>query len=176
MTSIERLAIGLVIALLTHLGAYVYGWNKGYQLSEARWDDQKQALIAQAQARAESLRAEGARLSAELEVARANVRIEYVEVIRDIRKSASAVRRALDADVAGMLNALSGIRETTERIDPAGVDDTSAQAAADPARSAPAEGVSERTLAEWIAGTVKAHEECRVQANALIEYARACSR
>lgn len=175
VTTFERVAIGLVIALVTHLGAYSFGWFKGYSSSEVRWNEQKKALIAQAEARAEALKAEGSRLSAELEVAKANVRIEYVEVIREIRKSASSVRRAFDADLAGMLNALSGIRETSERVDSSGVVETRRETATNSPRSA-SEGVSERALAEWIAGSIKAHEECRVQANALIEYAKACSR
>lgn len=172
VTTIERIFIGAAIALLTHLAAYIFGWHRGYDASETVWVAEKKALIARAEVQAAQLRAEGSRLAAELEIARANVRVEYVEVIRDVQKVASATRRAIGADLAGMLNSLSGIRETTERIGADGTVEARREVASDPGRS----GTSERALAEWIVGAVKAHEECRVQANALIEYAKACSR
>ena len=171
--SLERILIGLMVVLLTHMGTYLFGWSKGYAASEAKWALEKKALVAAADKRAAELRADGSRLAAQLEIARANVRIEYVEVIREVQKLASPVRRAVSADLAGLLNSMSGIRETTERVDPPGTPEAGREAAPNPGRP---EGVSERALSEWIAGAVKSHEDCRTQANSLIEYAKACSR
>jgi hypothetical protein len=169
---VERVVIIILLAIVTHIGTYAFGWSRGYSASQAKWDMEKKAMIADANRRAAELRAEGSRLSAELEIARANTRIEYVEVVRGVQKVASSTRRAIDANLAGLLNSMSGIRETTERVDPPAAPEARREAAANPGRP---DGVSERTLSEWIAGAVKSHEDCRAQANSLIEYAKACS-
>ena len=171
VTRIELILGSVVAVALLTLGSYIFGWHRGYEASETKWKAEKAALIAQAKERAAQLESEGSRLRAELEVARANVRIEYVEVIRGIQKTASATRRAIGADLAGLLNSLSGIRETSERVGPDGTVEARREVAPDSRGS-----TSERALSEWIAGAVKSHEECRTQANALIEYAKACSR
>lgn len=180
MSNIERGFIALLIALVAVVGSHIWGWHRGYAASEvvwlakeAQWTAEKARIVAEAEAAAQKLRAEGATLAAALEKARAEVRIEYVEVIREIGKRTSSVRRAVDADIAGLLNSLSGIRETTERVGPDGTVEARRETASDSPRPV---GTSERALAEWIAGAVKSHEECRQQANALIEYAKACSR
>lgn len=171
VSRIELLAGAVITAVLLAVGSYIFGWHRGYAASEEKWKAEKVALIAQAKERAAQLEAEGSRLRAELEVAKANVRVEYVEVIRGIQKTASVTRRAIGGDLAGLLNSLSGIRETTERIGADGTVEARREATSDSRGS-----TSERALSEWIAGAVKSHEECRVQANALIEYAKACSR
>jgi hypothetical protein len=172
VTSLERIVIAVLVAIVTHMATYAFGWSRGYSASQAKWELEKKALIAAADKRAAELRAEGSRLAADLEMARANVKIEYVEVVREVQKYASSTRRAINADLAGLLNSMSGIRETTERVDPPAAPEARREAAANPGRP---EGVSERTLSEWIAGAVKSHEDCRAQANSLIEYAKACS-
>jgi N-methylhydantoinase B/oxoprolinase/acetone carboxylase alpha subunit len=173
MSNVERGLIALLLIVVAVVGSHIWGWHRGYAASEVVWTEQKKALIANAESRAAELRAEGARLAADLHVARANVRIEYVEVIREVHKVASATRRSINADLAGLLNSLSGIRETTERIGADGTVEARREVATDSPRP---EGTSERALGEWIAGAVKSHEECRQQANSLIEYAKACSR
>lgn len=182
MSNVERGLIALLLIAVTVVGSHIWGWHRGYAASEvvwlakeAQWTAEKARIVAEADAQAQKLRAEGSTLAAALEKARSEVRIEYVEVIREIGKRTSSVRRAVDADLAGLLNSLSGIRETTTRVDPAGVVETRTETATDSGRPASA-GVSERALAEWIANAVKSHEECRQQANSLIEYAKVCSR
>jgi len=172
MTRIEMLMVSVLSVILLTVGSYMFGWHRGYAASEEKWQAEKVVLIEAAKTRAAQLEAEGSRLRADLEVAKANVRIEYVEVIREIQRVASSARRAISPDLAGLLNSLSGVRETTERVGADGTVEARRETTSDPARS----GTSERALAEWIAGAVKSHEECRVQANALIDYAKACSR
>lgn len=181
MSSIERAALIVVVVLAALVGSHIWGWHRGYAASEAvwlakeaEWNAEKARIIAEAEAAAQKLRAEGATLAAALEKARAEVRVEYVETVREIGKRTSSVRRALDADLAGLLNSLTGIRETTTRVGPSGAVETRTETSTDSGRPASA-GVSERGLAEWIANAVKSHEECRQQANSLIEYVKACT-
>jgi hypothetical protein len=175
---IKVAAVLLLSVAIAIVAAYWAGWFRGNAhgvMSErAVWHAERDVIRAEAAAQAEALRSRGEQLSAQLTIARATVRIEYVEVVREIVKVASPVRRAIGADLAGLLNSMSGIRETTERIGSGGVVEARTETSTDSGRPASA-GVSERGLADWIAGTVKAYEECRVQATGLIAFAKACA-
>lgn len=180
MSKIEQALVVLAVIAVMIVGSHIWGWHRGYAASEkvwlakeAQWAAEKAKILAEADAAASQLRAEGATLAAALEKARAEVRVEYVETVREIGKRTSSVRRVLDADLAGLLNSLSGIRETASSNDPPGTPEARPEAPPDPGRPS---GVSERGLTEWIANAIKSHEECRQQANSLIEYAKACSR
>jgi len=173
MGKVELLFAAILVAVILLLTAYLVGWTRGYSASEGKWKLERAALVADAKTRAAQLQSEGNRLRAELEVARANVRIQYVEVVREVKRVASSTRRAINVDLAGLLNSMSGIRETTQRINPDGTLGPSREAPPDPPR--PSGGTSERALGEWIANAVRSHEECRKQVDALIGYAKACS-
>lgn len=166
MFGLDRLTsigVGLALLVISHGGLYAYGWHKGYDASEKVWAAQKSAMLVQAAAQAEVLRERGNRLAAELEVARVNIRVEYVEKIRTVVHIASRTREALSADVTAALNARP-IRETVERP-------------GEPPRDVvePPGGTSEAAAAEWIAGAQAAHELCREQVRKLGDWIRSAT-
>ena len=160
---LTSLGVGLALLIVTHGGLYAYGWHKGYNASERVWAAQKSAMLVQAAAEAEVLRERGNKLAAELEVARVNIRVEYVEKIRTVVHIASRTREALSADVTAALNARP-IRETVERPN-------------EPPRDVvePPGGTSEAAAAEWIAGAQAAHELCREQVRRLGDWIRSAT-
>lgn len=172
MGMLERWAIGLVLLLALAGGSYWKGYTDGFRKSEREWALQRAEMEGRARRQADDLRAEGGRLAAELIEARARVKIEYVEVIRYVTRVARPDRVALDADITRVLNQSAGIRETVDGR-PGGTAAPGAGAAADSDRSV---GTSEKGVAEWIAQAVEMYQSCRLQATALQDFARACSR
>lgn len=155
-------AIGVVVLLLTHLAAYISGYWNGVDQERERWMLERAQIIAQAQARADTLRADGQRLAAELEVARANVRVEYVERLRVVYRTASATKSCFSGDITAALNRNTPIRERVERPDA-------------PAQEVVHAGTSERAAAEWIAHAQAEHAACRQQVARLIDWIRAAT-
>lgn len=163
MFGMNRFTLAGVLALLllaSHAGTYALGWHRGYAASEGKWAAEKLELLAAAEARAKVLRERGDRLAAELEQARAQVRVEYVDKIRVIYRTASRSKEALSAAVTAALNR-QPIRESATPVAP------------DPE---PVAGTSEAAAAEWIAGAQAAYEACREQVRALAEWAKGVSK
>lgn len=158
---------GILLLLLaaTHGGAWWHGWLAGAASVQAKWDADRVQLIAAAQARADVLRANGERLAAALEEARAAVRVEYVDRVRVIYRTASATAQCLSPDVTAALNG-QPIRETVERPgEPARVVDP----------PPPTGGTSELAAAEWIAHAQAEHAACRAQVSGLIDWIRSAT-
>lgn len=169
--------IGIVILSLigTHVSAYQVGYFKGVSFERAAWESERSKLLARAAAEAERLRGEGKRLAAELEVAKATVRVEYVEKIREVKVAASRTRACFTPDVAAILNRSTPIRETREPIPPPG-QPAPAPTVIEHRSEAPAGGTSEAAAAEWVAGAQAAHEACRAQVGALADWIRSVAR
>jgi hypothetical protein len=167
MFGLDRLTlygVGVALLILSHGGLYAYGWHKGYDSSETKWRLERAELMARAAAEAEVMRERGDRLAAELEQARAAVRVQYVEKIRYVRAKASATRACFSGDITAALNR-QPIRETVERP-------------GEPPRTVeqPTGGTSELAAAEWIAGAQAAHAECRSQVQRLGDWIRSVTR
>ena len=172
MFSLERTLIGFAIVAAVLTGTYVTGYWKGWNASEKLWLAEKSELIAATRLREERLRADGAEIEARLARAQANVKIKTVEVIREVVKYVRVDRPAFDnPDLTRLLNTSTGIRETVTRDGPGGPAATSREVAPDPAGSR----TSEQALSTWIANTIDSHERCRLQANSLIQYVKACT-
>lgn len=166
MFGLDRLTlIGVGVALLvcSHGLLYAYGWHNGYDASSAKWAAERAQIVADAQAKADTLRANGERLAAELELVKSTYRVEYVEKIRYIVHKASRTKACLSGDVTAALNARP-IRETVERP-------------GEPPRDVvePPGGTSEAAAAEWIAGAQAAHAECRAQVQRLGDWIRSAT-
>jgi hypothetical protein len=159
--------IALLMVIAGHVGAYNAGWFRGVAHERAVWEKEKASLLAAAQARAGVLKEKGEKLAAELELAKANVRTEYVEVIRTVKVKASATRACFTPDVTEILNRNSVIREKVERVG-GGVTVIEHKTEA-PAQSG---GTSELAAAEWVLQAQAAHEQCRAQVGALAEWIR----
>ncbi len=162
LARLQWAGIALAILVVTHMGAYAAGWFRGVANERAVWQAERSRIMAEAAATAERLRGEGKRLAAELEVARVNVRVEYVEKVRYLVRVASPTRECLSPDVTASLNR-QPIRETVERPGepPQAVDPPPATG-----------GTSELAAAEWIAGAQAAHAECRNQVARLADWVR----
>jgi hypothetical protein len=163
---LQMLAIGTVVLILTHLAAYVGGYWAGVGQEREKWMLEKARIVAQAEARSDALRAEGKRLAADLELARANVRVEYVEKLRVVYRTASATRACFTPDITAALNRNTPIRETVERP-------------GQPAQEvvhAPTGGTSERAAAEWIAHAQAEHSACRAQVARLADWIRSATK
>ena len=158
---LQMLAIGVVVLVLTHLAAYVGGYWSGVSSERERWMLERAQIIAQAQAKADAMRADGKRLAADLELARANVRVQYVEKVRVVYRTASKTRACFTPDVTAALNR-QPIRETVERQgEPAQV-----------VAHTQAGGTSELAAAEWIAHAQAEHAQCRQQVARLVDWIR----
>ena len=161
LARLQWAGIALAILVVTHTGAYAAGWFRGVASERAVWQLERARIVAAAESRAVTLRAEGDRLAADLELARASVRTVYVDRIRDVVRIASPSRQCLSPDVTAALNR-QPIRETVERP-------------GEPPRTveAPAVGgTSELAAAEWMAGAQAAHAECRNQVQRLADWIR----
>ena len=156
---LQMAAIAVAVLLLTHVAAYVTGYWQGVSSERDRWMLERAQIVAQAQAKADALRTEGKRLAADLELARAHVRIEYVERVRTVYRTASRARACLTPDVTAALNA-QPIRERVERIG------SPPQEIVHPA------GTSELAAAEWIAHAQSEHAQCRAQVARLVDWIR----
>lgn len=161
LARLQWAGIALAILVVTHTGAYAAGWFRGVASERAVWQLERARIVAAAESRAVTLRAEGDRLAADLELARATVRTVYVDKIRDVVRIASPSRQCLSPGVTAALNR-QPIRETVERP-------------GEPPRAveAPAAGgTSELAAAEWMAGAQAAHAECRSQVARLADWIR----
>ena len=162
LARLQWASIALAVLVVTHTGAYAAGWFRGVASERAAWHAERSRIMAEAAAAAEVARAEGNRLAAELELARATVRTVYVDKIREVVRIASPTRQCLSPDVTASLNR-TPIRETVERPGepPRTVDPPPATG-----------GTSELAAAEWIAGAQAAHAECRSQVAKLADWIR----
>ncbi len=88
----------------------------------------------------------------------------------EIRNRASAVRRALDGQLVGLLNRLSPIRES---VDPAGAAAPGTAAQAPPAATDQAGSASEYAVATALKESRGGYEICRDRLNRLIDWAQA---
>lgn len=159
------LLIGLAVALgVSHAWMYWAGWYAGVEHEREHWAKERAQLVADAKANADKLRAQGSRLAAELEVARMNVRVEYVDRVRTIYRTASAAKSCFAPDVTAALNRSSPIIETVER--PGQLPQVIAQEGTQQA----AGGTSERAAAEWVAHAQAEHSACRQQVKALVAW------
>lgn len=161
---LQLAAIGVVVLFATHLAAYVAGYLNGVDQEREKWMLERARIVAQAEATADRLRADGKRLAAELEVAKANVRVEYVEKLRVVYRTASATRACFTPDVTALLNR-QPIRETVERV-------------GEPVQEVvhvPAGGTSERAAAEWVATAQAEHAACRAQVIKLVDWIRSAT-
>ena len=166
LARLQWAGIALAVLIVTHMGAYAAGWFRGVASERAVWQAERVQLLAAAEARAMTLRAEGERLAAALEQARAAVRVEYVERIRTVYRIASPSSQCLSPDVTAALNR-APIRETVERPGepPRAVDPPPVTG-----------GTSELAAAEWIAGAQAAHAECRSQVQRLTDWIRSVTK
>lgn len=176
---LQTLSIVLAVLLATHLAAFSAGWFKGAASERAVWEIERAAVLQRAAAEAERLRATGDRLAAELEIAKATIRTEYVDRIVTVRETASATTRCLTPRTVAVLNraepAMSDRlnRESVirERVDRQGTP----PAVIEHRSEVPLEegGTSELAAAQWIAGAQQAHAECRAQVGALVAWVKA---
>jgi len=166
LSRMQWAGFALAVLVVTHGGAYAAGWFRGVASERAVWQAERSKIMAEAAATAERLRGEGKRLAAELEVARVNVRVEYVDKVRYLVRVASPSAQCLSPDVTAALNR-APIRETVERPGepPRAVDPPPATG-----------GTSELAAAEWIAGAQAAHAECRNQVQRLADWIRSVTR
>lgn len=167
---IERWLVSVAVALALGVGLYAGGYWKGYRAgvaaTDAKWAELRTQWQTAAAARERALRQRGDDLAAELEAAKAKVRIETIEVIRTVYKKASATKSCFSPDVTEALNRNSPIRETVERPDsPKQVREHRIEPAS--------AGTSELAAAEWVANAQAAHEECRAQVGKLGDWIRA---
>lgn len=160
---LQMAAIGVVVLVLTHVAAYVGGYWSGVSSERERWMLERAQIIANANAKADALRADGQRLAAELEVARANVRVQYVDKIRVVYRTASATKSCLSGDITAALNRNTPIRERVERPDA-------------PVQEIVHAGTSERAAAEWIANAQAEHAACRQQVARLVDWIRSVTK
>jgi len=165
LSRIQWAGIALAILVVTHGGAYAAGWFRGVASERAVWQLERARIVAAAEARASSLRAEGDRLAAELELARATVRTVYVDKIRTVYRIASPSAQCLSPDVTATLNR-APIRETVERPG-------EPPRAVEPVATG---GTSELAAAEWMAGAQAAHAECRSQVQRLADWIRSVTK
>lgn len=172
LASIQGATIALLVLAITHLSAY----GLGRYHERGVWTAERARLIAEAQAAADRLRAEGRHLAAELELARANVRVEYVERLVKVREVASATRACLSPATAAALNRDTPIREVVERPAP----DVAVTAPTEPPQAATRQpdepaGTSELAAAEWMARARAEHDACRAQVRGLVDWIRAAT-
>lgn len=168
------LALAVVLAIAVPWGTYQVGyrigWNAGVESEREVWRVERARIMAEAAATADRLRAEGRTLAAQLEAAKAAVRVEYVETVRVVRQKASATRACFEPDITAILNRNAPIRETVDRPgSPKQVIDHRSAA------PAPEGGTSEAAAAEWVAGARAAHDACRAQVGALADWIRAAT-
>jgi hypothetical protein len=171
LLSWDKWLIALAIMVAALVGTYQVGYWRGYNASEQHWKLAKEVEVALAKEEATELRAKGEVLSAELKLAKANIRVETVEVIREVIRYVRSDREAIDGRVTDRLNRLSGIRESTSPVSStAGTAEADATAAADPDRpSAQVGGTSEKAIVSWAATVIGMYEACRQTHNALVE-------
>lgn len=162
---LQLLAIGIIVLFFTHMGAYLAGWYKGVASEKQAWMLERAQIVAQAEARAATLRERGDRLAADLELARANVRVEFVERVRVVYRTASVTKQCFSPDVTALLNQHTPIRETVHRV-------------GEPAKEIvhqPPGGTSEQAAAEWILHAQAEHNACRAQVARLVDWIRSAT-
>lgn len=166
---IQYILIAIVIALATHAAAYGAGFYRGVLSERKDWEVERARIVTEAAVNSGRLRAEGMRLAAALEEARAQVRVETVEKVRVVYQKASVTRKCFEADVTAILNRNTPIRERVERADRPAVEVVHT-AATDVG------GTSERAAAEWVLNAQSEYDMCRTQVVSLIEWIKALPR
>lgn len=162
---LQLLAISIVVLCLTHLGAYLAGWYAGVASERDRWMLERARIVATAEQKAATLRERGDRLAADLELARANVRVEFVERVRVVYRTASATKQCFSPDVTALLNQQTPIRETVHRV---------GEPAKEVVHPSPG-GTSEQAAAEWIINAQAEHNACRAQVARLVDWIRSAT-
>lgn len=184
-------ALAVVLALSAAAGVgYQWGWTRGWRAGYDEAAREYKAVLAEAERKVDeardALRAQVDKITAATRAALAaaedahartlaQIRSDGAAEVAKVRAVARADRRAFDASLTRLLNEQARVRETAPAAGPAAgrTDGADRPAAANPAGSAG--GTSERALAEWIAGAMRAHARCRAVATGLQQYARACA-
>lgn len=172
-------AIAVAVFCAVLVGVWSHGRGKGVDYRDLQCKAEIAAIEARAieaernaMAQREKGRVIADRLAGELADAKESIAILQGRVSREITRTASATRRCMSGDLAGLLNQLSPIRE---RVDPApaaaaaGADAPVAAAAADRDRLA---GVSERSVAVALNQARGGYETCRTTLHKLQDYVR----
>lgn len=185
MTKYVLTVLACVVAVLMILfGAWRHGYSTGYAARDRTAQEQIGALerqILAAERKATQQREQGRvladRLATELADAKDKITTLQGRIDHEIRRTASATRRCMSGDLAGLLNQLSPIRESVR-------DDTvapgTAPAGADAAPAAPAADsggyASERSVATALSEARSGYETCRTGLHKLQDYVREITR
>lgn len=178
-----KYALAVLLSVLAVLALLAGTWGHGYQTGWEKRDVEAVNQIAEinerlieAERRATANREKGRivadRLASELAEARSSITTLQERIDHEIRRTASATRRCMSGDLAGLLNRLSPIREHVHPAGaaPAGTDAQAPAPAADPG-GPPAGYVSERAVAEALRDARGGYESCRTQLHKLIDWA-----
>lgn len=192
------LALGVILGF-SHKAAYDLGYARGAAWAKAACDRAIDKVNTETLELVKSLRAEVKIIQAKVKEELQNVREEYNRASAEVAKHARADVRALDARITRMLNEQSNIRESVTRDGRTTVRTYggSSSTASDPDRHASGRGgagtdeaavgegagggagdtggTSEKALAEWASIAIRMYNTCRVQAQGLQRYARACA-
>lgn len=172
---IDKWLIGAVLSVAALLGSYYTGYWNGWNDSENEWIVKSKDIKQKAELEAAELRAKSETLAAELVVAKAKVRIETVEVVREVTRYVRPKHEAIDGRITTLLNSLSGIRERTERTvhHPDGAFETRTTVATDSDR--PVGATSEAGIVNWITQVIPMYNACKLQAEAAGEALKHCA-
>lgn len=168
MFGIQRFLIGAaasIALLVAAFGAgYYNGHSAGVESTNAKWVKLKAEWEEASRAFERAMQKRGDALAEELEQERKKVRVQTVEVVRTVYRTASPTRPCFTPDVTAALNKAAPIVETVERPGSAPV--------VTEHRAQPEGGTSELAAAEWVANARAAHEECRAQVQKLGDWIR----
>lgn len=183
-----KYALAVLLSVLAVLALLAGTWGHGYQTGWEKRDVEAVNQIAEinerlieAERRATANREKGRivadRLASELAEARSSIATLQERIDHEIRRTASATRRCMSGDLAGLLNQISPIRESVR-------DDTvapgTAPAGADAAPAAPAADsggyASERSVATALSEARSGYETCRTGLHKLQDYVREITR
>ena len=158
----DKWLIALAIFAASIFGSYQVGYWRGWNASEMHWKLEKEREVAAAKAEAAELKARGDTLAAELVQAKARVRVETVEVVREVIRYVRPKHEAIDGRITDSLNRMSGIRESSERAVSStdGTLETDSASAPYPDRPSPG-ATSEKAITEWAITVIGMYEICR---------------
>lgn len=174
MFGLERWMLTTMAAALVAIGLYGGGFWHGWSMASDKWKTEKAQIIADSEIRAKMLEQKGLSLAADLEKARAQVKVQTVEVVREVVKYASSKRECFSPDVTAILNKNTPIRETRTPIVEPG-QPTQKPTVIDHKVQGPVGGTSEQAAATWVAEAQASHEQCRSQVHGLIAWVKSAS-
>lgn len=179
MTKYALTVLACVAAVLAILfGAWKHGYSSGYAARDRTAQEEIGALerrILASERRAVQQRDQGRmiadQLAEELAQARETITTLQGRIDHEIRRTASATRRCMSGDLAGLLNQLSPIRESVH-LDAGAPGPASAGTDAPPAAAEADRGgySSERAVAEALRDSRAGYESCRTQLHKLIDW------